>query len=470
MGYLLYNGIAVTGGTISEGIIRIEGDRIKDIILTENSGNIAARILADNPGLEGIDLGKRHVFAGGIDAHVHFREPGMTHKADMASESAAAVLGGVTSFIDMPNTNPPTVTVERLLEKLETAKGRTYANYGFHLGATNGNAEEIASAIKKCPERFGGIKVFLGSSTGNMLVNDKNAIEHLFRIKEKEILVHCEDESIIRQGLEDAKEKYGEDIPFRAHSEIRSREACLDSSMRAVDLAMKYGTRLHMLHISTSTELLMLYHTKQRYPAVTVETSANYLWFTDKDYDRLGSRIKCNPSIKTEADRMILRDAFLEGTIDTIGTDHAPHTEMEKEGKYTEVPSGMPSIQHSLQMQAAARFAVQRKCTSCGNKAQPQLRNQHVLNPVRAIRVQTQKHMIAIGANLFFQFHQDRGRQMVTIPQFIDSGTKGRKRFCTPAASRRGQPAQEPQLLASRFFFSLSPLPYPNVFQPAAPT
>ncbi len=350
MGYLLYNGIAVTGGTISEGIIRIEGDRIKDIILTENSGNIAARILADNPGLEGIDLGKRHVFAGGIDAHVHFREPGMTHKADMASESAAAVLGGVTSFIDMPNTNPPTVTVERLLEKLETAKGRTYANYGFHLGATNGNAEEIASAIKKCPERFGGIKVFLGSSTGNMLVNDKNAIEHLFRIKEKEILVHCEDESIIRQGLEDAKEKYGEDIPFRAHSEIRSREACLDSSMRAVDLAMKYGTRLHMLHISTSTELLMLYHTKQRYPAVTVETSANYLWFTDKDYDRLGSRIKCNPSIKTEADRMILRDAFLEGTIDTIGTDHAPHTEMEKEGKYTEVPSGMPSIQQSFQV------------------------------------------------------------------------------------------------------------------------
>ena len=348
MGYLLYNGIAVTGGTISEGIIRIEGDRIKDIILTENSGNIAARILADNPGLEGIDLGKRHVFAGGIDAHVHFREPGMTHKADMASESAAAVLGGVTSFIDMPNTNPPTVTVERLLEKLETAKGRTYANYGFHLGATNGNAEEIASAIKKCPERFGGIKVFLGSSTGNMLVNDKNAIEHLFRIKEKEILVHCEDESIIRQGLEDAKEKYGEDIPFRAHSEIRSREACLDSSMRAVDLAMKYGTRLHMLHISTSTELLMLYHTKQRYPAVTVETSANYLWFCDRDYERLGSRIKCNPSVKTANDREALRKAFLDGLIDTAGSDHAPHTEEEKSGPYMKVPSGMPSIQHTL--------------------------------------------------------------------------------------------------------------------------
>lgn len=344
MEYLLYNGIIVTGEKVAEGAIHIEGDRIRNVIYGEK----AKDLLSENPDIKGIDLEGKHVFAGGIDAHVHFREPGMTHKADIESESKAAVLGGVTSFIDMPNTKPPTVSEKSLHEKLDAARNRSFANFGFHIGATDDNFAEISAAVSHCPADFGGIKIFMGSSTGNMKVENEATLDNLFRIRDKEILVHCEDERTIMRNLEAAESVYGENIPFRAHPEIRSREACILSSRKALELAVKYGTRLHLLHVSTRDEIEMLRKAKVGDNMITGETSVNYLWFCDRDYERLGSRIKCNPSVKTANDREALRKAFLEGLIDTAGSDHAPHTEEEKSGPYMKTPSGMPSIQHTL--------------------------------------------------------------------------------------------------------------------------
>ena len=226
MEYLLYNGILVTGQKVAEGALHIEGDRIRSVIYGENT----KALLSENPDIKGIDLNGKHVFAGGIDAHVHFREPGMTHKADIESESKAAVLGGVTSFIDMPNTKPPTVSEKSLHEKLDAARNRSFANFGFHIGATDDNFAEISAAVSHCPADFGGIKIFMGSSTGNMKVENEATLDRLFRIRDKEILVHCEDERTIMRNLEAAESVYGENIPFRAHPEIRSREACILSS------------------------------------------------------------------------------------------------------------------------------------------------------------------------------------------------------------------------------------------------
>ena len=272
----------------------------------------------------------------------------MTHKADIESESKAAVLGGVTSFIDMPNTKPPTISEKSLHEKLDAARNRSFANFGFHIGATDDNFAEISAAVSHCPADFGGIKIFMGSSTGNMKVENEATLDNLFRIRDKEILVHCEDERTIMRNLEAAESVYGENIPFSAHPEIRSREACILSSRKALGLAVKHGTRLHLLHVSTGDEIEMLRKAKADNGMITGETSVNYLWFCDKDYERLGSRIKCNPSVKTTNDREALRKAFLEGLIDTAGSDHAPHTEDEKSGPYMKTPSGMPSIQHTL--------------------------------------------------------------------------------------------------------------------------
>lgn len=368
--FLLYNAAIATGEGVRNGSVAVCGERISDVWYPDGDGLLefngsmipAERLCAAFSGAypEAViyDLSGKVMFAGGIDAHVHFREPGMTDKADMETESLAAILGGVTSFMDMPNTNPPTVSAARLQDKLEMAQGRCHANYGFHIGATNTNIDMISRLIGGLEEDgsrsligagdFGGIKVFMGSSTGNMLVDSETALAAIFRREEKEVLVHCEDEAIIRANLLKAEEESGGDIPFRMHEYIRSRKACIRSSARALEMAMEYGTRLHLLHISTAEEVEMVRAAKQINKNITAETSINYLWFNDTSYDTLESKVKCNPSIKSENDRDVLKDALRNGLIDTIGTDHAPHLESEKDRPYLTAPSGIPSIQHSL--------------------------------------------------------------------------------------------------------------------------
>ena len=340
--FILTNATIVTGGSVFPGSLCIDGSRISAV---RKEG------IPVFPDAEVIDLGGKVLMAGGIDAHVHFREPGLTWKADIASESGAAILGGITSFADMPNTLPPTTTVEALDWKLARAASVSMANYGFHIGATNTNINLIREYLEAgFGSRFGGIKVFMGSSTGNMLVDREATLEDIFSIKGKAILVHCEDEDTIKANLEAAKNGYGSDITFALHPTIRSREACMKATGKALDMAVKHGTRLHILHVSTAEEVEMIREAKRDNPNITAETSANYLWFSDEDYARLGGRLKCNPAIKTDGDRRALLEGFSDGTIDTIGSDHAPHLLSEKERAYPDCPSGIPSIRHSLQV------------------------------------------------------------------------------------------------------------------------
>lgn len=348
---LLTNALITTGASSNKGSLAIEDGRIAGIWLegTEEAGQSEPDLRAGRefPDADVIDLGGKVLMAGGIDAHVHFREPGLTHKADIESESRAALLGGITSFIDMPNTKPATTTSEALEEKLALAEGRSWANYGFHIGATNGNCHQIKEMLHNgmgC--RFGGIKVFMGSSTGNMLVDESDSLKELFQMEGKTILVHCEDEATIKANLERATASG--DIPFRCHPEIRSRLACIRSTAKALELAIKHGTSLHLLHISTAEEVEMVRAAKIHNPAITAETCPNYLWFSDNEYASLGGRLKCNPSIKSAADRAALRKALAEGVIDTIGSDHAPHLAEEKDHPYLCCPSGLPSIQFGL--------------------------------------------------------------------------------------------------------------------------
>ena len=354
---LLYNATVVTAEKEAVGSVLVIGDTIEEVIFSdrEDYGFRVERIIKLHEGLEVIDLEGKWLMAGGIDAHVHFREPGLTHKADMATESLAAAAGGVTYVMDMPNTNPATTTAQALKEKLELAKGRTTGKIAFHIGATNSNAEDIVRLIQEgdasagiCPDDIAGVKVFMGSSTGNMLVDDNSTLARLFAISGKPVLVHCEDEQTIKENLEKAVEKYGEDIPFREHENIRSRSACIKSSIRALEMAIKHGTRLVLCHISTKEEMEMVRAAKLSNPSIIAETSCNYLWFCNEDYDRLGSRVKCNPSVKTPRDREALRRGLADGLIDTIGSDHAPHLLSEKENKYGKAPSGLPTIQQSL--------------------------------------------------------------------------------------------------------------------------
>lgn len=354
---LLHNATVVTSEKEAVGSVLVIGDTIEEVIFSdhEDYGFRVERIIKQHEGLEVIDLEGKWLMAGGIDAHVHFREPGLTHKADMETESLAAAAGGVTYVMDMPNTNPTTTTAQALREKLELAKGRTTGKIAFHIGATNSNAEDIVRLIQEgdapagiCPDDIAGVKVFMGSSTGNMLVDDNSTLAMLFAISGKPVLVHCEDEQTIKANLEKAVEKYGEDIPFREHENIRSRSACIKSSIRALEMAIKYGTRLVLCHISTKEEMEMVRAAKLSNPSIIAETSCNYLWFCNEDYDRLGSRVKCNPSVKTPRDREALRRGLADGLIDTIGSDHAPHLLSEKENKYGKAPSGLPTIQQSL--------------------------------------------------------------------------------------------------------------------------
>ena len=336
---LLKDATLITAGKVGKGSILIDSDRIKEVWWadSEDYGFRTDMFIKKNPEAEVSDLTEKHIIAGGIDAHVHFREPGLTHKADIATESRAAAAGGVTTVFDMPNTRPATTDATCLLEKIKLAEGRSVTNIGFHIGATNENASYIAGLVKNGapeiglkPSDIAGVKVFMGSSTGNMLVDEENTLAELFSNTEKAI------------------EKYGEDIPFCEHENIRSRMACIRSSIKALELAIKYGTRLTLCHISTKEEIEMVRAAKLNNPDIIAETSCNYLWFSNEDYERLGSKVKCNPAIKTPADREALRVALRDGLIDTIGSDHAPHLLSEKDAPYTKAPSGLPSIQQTL--------------------------------------------------------------------------------------------------------------------------
>lgn len=354
---ILHKATIVTGEKEAIGCIAVENGKIADILYTdsEDFDFRYGKLMETHPEAEVWDLEGKHIIAGGIDAHVHFREPGLTHKADMETESRAAAAGGVTTVFDMPNTRPATISARTLKEKMDLAKAKAHCRIGFHIGATNENAAEISSLVRYGDDSVGikpsdiaGIKVFMGSSTGNMLVDSGNSLEELFSIREKPVLVHCEDENTIKENLAAALERYGEDIPFAEHENIRSRKACIKSSIKALELAMRFGTRLVLCHISTKEEMEMVRAAKSSNPSIIAETSCNYLWFSNEDYPRLGSKIKCNPAVKTPADREALREGLANGLIDTIGSDHAPHLASEKEGSYTKVPSGLPSIQQSL--------------------------------------------------------------------------------------------------------------------------
>lgn len=293
-----------------------------------------------------IDLKGDYLLPGVIDDQVHFRQPGLTHKGDIKSESRAAVAGGITSFMEQPNTNPQTVTLERLEEKFAMAADNAYANYSFLLGGTNDNLEEIKRLDQKA---CSGIKLFLGSSTGNMLVDDEAVIEKIFKNTELVISAHCEDETTIRKNLNDFKARYGDDIPVKYHPTIRSEEACYLSSSRAIALAKKTGARLHVFHLSTGKETdLFRNDIPLKEKKITAEVCMHHLWFSEEDYESKGTHIKWNPAVKKKSDRAQLWEALLDDRIDVVATDHAPHTLQEKQNFYTSAPSGGPLVQHAL--------------------------------------------------------------------------------------------------------------------------
>ena len=295
---------------------------------------------------ETINAKGKYLFPGIIDEHVHFREPGLTHKADILSESKAAVAGGVTSYMEMPNTKPQTITTSSLDDKLSIAAGKSLANYAFYIGATNNNLDEL---LKTDPTKTCGIKVFMGASTGNMLVNNPDTLKHIFSEVKMLIAVHAEDEEIIQKNLQLYRKRYSDNIPMHLHPDIRSAEACYKSTVKAIELANQYNTRLHILHLSTARELELLEgrpYSKNK--LITGEVCVHHLWFDDNDYKSLGTRIKWNPAIKTRKDREALLEAVKSNKIDAIATDHAPHTWNEKNRDYLHSPSGGPMIQHSL--------------------------------------------------------------------------------------------------------------------------
>ena len=332
---LIKNVKIVNEGKIFKGDIRIKQDKISliapSIPLTQDE-NV-------------VDGDNKYLIPGLIDDQVHFREPGLTHKGDIYTESRAAVAGGITSFIEMPNTNPQTTTMEKIDQKLEIASRNSAANYGFMFGGTNTNLEEI----KKIDEnKVAGLKLFLGSSTGNMLVNKKEVLKEIFKTSKLVISVHCEDELTIKNNLNQYLKIYGKNIPFKFHPKIRSSEACFKSSSDAVKLALETGARLHVFHLSTANETKLFSKIPLEEKQITSEVCTHHLWFSDKDYKSKGSKIKWNPAIKTEEDRTKLWEALNEDLIDVYATDHAPHTIDEKNLPYTESPSGGPLVQHGL--------------------------------------------------------------------------------------------------------------------------
>ncbi len=333
------NAVLINDGSVFSANVLIENERIRSVY---RDGQQPESLTFT----EIIDADGAFLLPGIIDDQVHFREPGLTHKAEIKTESRAAVAGGITSFMEMPNTIPQALTQEILEEKYKRAKEVSLANYSFYMGASNNNIDEV---LKTNPENVCGIKVFMGSSTGNMLVDNPETLREIFSASEMLIATHCEDEAIIQANTKLAREKYGEDVPISMHPIIRSAEACYKSSAMAVDLAERYGTRLHVLHISTAKETGLFRNdipTAQK--TITAEVCAHHLWFTSEDYEKFGTRIKWNPAVKSEQEREGLRQALLDGRLDVIATDHAPHTLAEKQNSYFKAPSGGPLVQHSL--------------------------------------------------------------------------------------------------------------------------
>ncbi|MBS7455672.1 dihydroorotase [Coralloluteibacterium stylophorae] len=335
MNRLIVNARIVNEGRTFDGDLRIRNGRIDAI----GSG------LTPRDGESVTDAAGRWLLPGMIDDQVHFREPGLTAKGDVASESAAAVAGGLTSFMDMPNTRPPTLDAQALADKYAMAAGRAWGNYGFYLGASNDNLEAVRTLD---PKTAPGIKVFMGASTGNMLVDDPEVLGGIFRHAPTPIITHCEDTPTIDALQREYVARYGEDIPAECHPDIRSREACLKSTELAVGLARKHGTRLHVLHISTADELRFFDAGPIQGKRITAETCVHFLHFARADYARLGHLIKCNPAIKDASDRDALIRAVADDVIDVLATDHAPHTWEEKQNPYTKAPSGLPLVQYAL--------------------------------------------------------------------------------------------------------------------------
>jgi dihydroorotase len=333
---LIVNANIVNEGKVFEGDVLIKGQFIETIgkDLSSRSANLV------------IDAKGKHLLPGAIDDQVHFREPGLTHKATIYSEARAAVAGGVTSFMEMPNTNPPTFTQQLLEEKYQIASQTSLANYSFYIGAANDNLDEV---MKTDIKKVCGLKIFMGSSTGNLLVDNSKTLDGFFSRFPSLIATHCEDEATIKHNTAVFKEKYGEDIPVACHPFIRNDEACYKSSSFAVDLAKKHGTKLHILHISTAKEISLFDNSiPLEKKKITAEACVHHLWFNDTDYARLGTLIKWNPAVKTATDQREIFDALLQDKIDVVATDHAPHTWDEKQNNYFKAPSGGPLIQHSL--------------------------------------------------------------------------------------------------------------------------
>jgi len=334
---LIKNAKIVNEGQIFEGDVLVENEFIVEIA-TQISSKSSQTIIIDAEG--------NYLLPGVIDDQVHFREPGLTHKGNIESESRAAVAGGITSFIEQPNTVPNAVTQELLEDKYQIAAKTSYANYSFMMGGTNDNLEEV---LKTNPENVAGIKLFLGSSTGNMLVDNPEVLEKIFSSTKMLIAVHCEDEATIKANTEKYKAEFGEDIPMKYHPLIRSEEACYLSSSKAIELAKKTGARLHVFHLSTAKEMdLFTNKIPLEEKMITAEVCIHHLWFTDADYETKGSFIKWNPAVKSQKDKDALWEALLDDRIDVIATDHAPHTLEEKKNTYLKAPSGGPLVQHAL--------------------------------------------------------------------------------------------------------------------------
>lgn len=338
---LINKATIINEGSSFIGSVLIEGEKISEIFrddVPEGIFNSCNKV---------IDARGLYLMPGVIDDQVHFRDPGLTHKGDFCTESRAGVAGGVTSYMEMPNTKPQTITNDDLFRKLEMAAEKSASNFSFYLGATNDNISELKKIDKKyvC-----GVKVFMGASTGNMLVNNERALQQIFAEVDSLIATHCEKEEIIRDNVDIYKKKFGENIPIKYHPIIRSAEACYQSSAQAIELADKYGSRLHVLHLSTTREMSLLSNSPLEDKKITGEVCVHHLWFTDKDYERLGTKIKWNPAVKSVEDRNAIREALITGKLDVVATDHAPHLLSEKEGGCLQAASGGPLVQHSLQV------------------------------------------------------------------------------------------------------------------------
>ena len=334
---LIKNAQIVNEGVITEADVFIENDLIVEI---------AYSISAKTGDTQIIEANGKYLIPGMIDDQVHFREPGLTHKATIATESKAAVAGGITSFIEMPNTVPQATTIEKLEEKFSIAKKTSWANYSFMFGGTNDNLEEILKVDK---HKVAGLKLFLGSSTGNMLVDNPKVLEEIFSKTNLLISVHCEDEKTIKNNLEKYLKEFGDDIPIEMHPKIRSAEACYLSSSNAIELAKKTGARLHVFHLSTEKETHLFSNKKPlAEKKITAEVCVHHLWFTEEDYKAKGTKIKWNPAVKSQKDKDGLWKALLDDRLDVIATDHAPHTLVEKNNGYNKAPSGGPLVQHAL--------------------------------------------------------------------------------------------------------------------------